>query len=163
MFNMGAQMGVGVLVGSFFTGFIALRLPFSLAERFRGLTQQGIGVPALDTSFVSTSSWFFTAQFGLQGLIRLFSSTSTTADEARMAQLQMGMPQAGPQGFMAKQLYTAEAKAQEIAVWEPTTLLQAERGLLEEACALGLAKRPLCLPPLDLNTDGKNTDGKKKD
>lgn len=138
-----------MLVGSFFTGFIALKLPFSLAERFRGLTQQGIGVPSLDTSFVSTSSWFFTAQFGLNNLQRLFSSGGGL-DEARMMQMQMGMGMqaGGPQGFMAKQLYASEAKAQEIAEWSPIDGLRAERELLEEAAALGLG-RATSLPLVD--------------
>ena len=83
-----------------------------------------------------------------------------------MSQMQMGMgmPQAGPQGFMGKQLYTAETKAQELSVWEPTALLQAERGLIEEACALGLARRPSSLPPALADVAvAKSVKNKKKD
>lgn len=62
MVNQFLFVGAMQLVSYFFPGFVATRLPFSLTERFRVLTQQGIGVPLLDTSFVSTSSWYFTAR-----------------------------------------------------------------------------------------------------
>ena len=155
MVNMASQIGIGMLVGTFFTGFVALKLPFALTERFKGLTQQGIGVPGLDTSYVSTSSWFFTAQFGLQNLFRLFarSGGGAAVDEARLMQMQMGgmgaMPGMGggpANAFLAKTAFANETKACALVEWAPTPLLRAERALIERAVALGLARRPASLP-----------------
>lgn len=156
MVNMASQIGIGMLVGTFFNGFVALKLPFALTERFKGLTQQGIGVPGLDTSYVSTSSWFFTAQFGLQNLFRLVARSGGAAavDEARMMQMQMGgmgaMPGmgGGAAPFLAKTAFNNEAKALALAEWNPLPLLRAERALIERAAELGLARRPSSMPPL---------------
>lgn len=65
MIGMGTSIGLSYGVGMFFQGFLALKLPFSLTERFKTLTQAGILVPGLDTSFVSSQSWFMTAQVRL--------------------------------------------------------------------------------------------------
>ena len=143
MMNMFFQMGVGMLVGNFFSGFITLRLPFSLTERFKMITQQGVNVPGLDSSYVSTSSWYYTGQFGLMtACFRLFSrSGASTMEEqaALQAQMGMGMQQQQPQGgFMGKTLFQQEVEAHKISSWTPTPLLLAERELLAEAARLGL-------------------------
>ena len=144
MMNMFFQMGVGMLVGSFFSGFITLRLPFSLTERFKVITQQGVNVPGLDSSYVSTSSWYYTALFGLStAAFRLFSrSTASSMEEQAAQQAQMGlavgMQQQPQQGFMGKTLFNQEVEAHKIADWAPTPLLLSERELLKRAAALGL-------------------------
>ena len=149
MMNMFFQMGVGMLVGSFFSGFITLRLPFSLTERFKVITQQGVNVPGLDSSYVSTSSWYYMALFGLStAAFRLFSRSTASSMEEQAAQqaqmgLQVGMPQQ-QQGFMGKTLFAQEAGAHKIADWAPLPLLLAERELMQRAAALGLG-RAACL------------------
>ena len=143
MMNMFFQMGVGMLVGNFFSGFITLRLPFSLTERFKVITQQGVNVPGLDSSYVSTSSWYYTGQFGLMAAcFRLFSRSGASSMEeqaALQAQMGMGMAQQPPQGgFMGKTLFAQEVEAHKISGWAPTPLLLAERELLATAARLGL-------------------------
>ena len=141
--NMFFQMGVGMLVGNFFSGFITLRLPFSLTERFKVITQQGVNVPGLDSSYVSTTSWYYTALFGLStAAFRLFSRSTASSMEEQAAQLaQMGMAVGMPQqqaGFMGKTLFKQEEEAHKFTDWAPVPLLLAERELLARAAALGL-------------------------
>jgi hypothetical protein len=149
MLQMGSQFGVGMIVGSFFSGFVTLRLPFSLTERFKSITQQGVGVPGLDSSFVSTMSWFYICQFGLQvACFRLLSrGGGNSAEEAQMMQMQMGMGMAGAQAagqpFLAKTQFANEAEAHKLTDWAPTPLLLGERSLLQEALRRGLAPVPV--------------------
>jgi hypothetical protein len=148
MLQMGSQFGVGMIVGSFFSGFVTLRLPFSLTERFKSITQQGVGVPGLDSSFVSTMSWFYICQFGLQAAcFRLLSRGGSSAEEAQMMQMQMGMgamgAQPGGQPFLAKTQFSNEAEAHKLTDWAPTPLLLGERSLLQEAIRLGLTPVPV--------------------
>jgi hypothetical protein len=132
-------MGVMWLINYFFPGFIVAKLPFTLTERFRAMTQQGLQVPQLDTSYVSTGSWYFFAQMGLAPLLMLFSKLSP-AELQRINAMQASRFGAGagasPTGFMAKTLFNNEAKALGIATWEPLMGLQSERELLDEADAL---------------------------
>jgi hypothetical protein len=66
--------GLFYAIQTVLAGFLIVKIPFGLTERFKQLTQQGIGVPALDTSFVSSGSWYMIAQYGIQRLIELFGS-----------------------------------------------------------------------------------------
>jgi hypothetical protein len=149
MVGMASQMGIGMWVNAFFTGFLTLRLPFSLTERFKSLTQGGIGVPGLDTSYVSSTSWFIAAQFGLGPLFRLFArfGGGSSAEEQRALQMQLaggmmmpGMPGAGNAAgpWQPKTAFKNELAALETAEWNPAPLLAAEAELLAEAEALGL-------------------------
>jgi len=45
-------------VGFLFSGFILLKLPFGLTQKFRGMMQQGLNLPDLDVSYVSAISWY---------------------------------------------------------------------------------------------------------
>ena len=147
MLQMGSQFGIGMIVGSFFSGFVTLRLPFSLTERFKSITQQGVGVPGLDSSYVSTMSWFYICQFGLAAAcFRLLSRGGGSAEEAQMLQMQMGMGMAGQQPqatFLAKTQFAQEAEAHKLTDWAPTPLLLGERSLLLEAIRRGLNPVPV--------------------
>ena len=144
MMQMFFNMGIGMLIGSFFSGFITLRLPFPLTERFKIITQQGMNVVGLDSSYVSTSSWYYMGLFGLSSAaFRLFSrSTASSMEEQAAQQAQMGlavgMPQQQQQGFAGKTLFNQEVEAHKITDWAPTPLLLAERSLLSKAKSLGL-------------------------
>ncbi len=53
-------------------------------------SQAGINVPGLDTSYVSSSSWYMMTAFGLPRLMQLFTrSASGAVDEAKMMQMQV--------------------------------------------------------------------------
>jgi len=60
---------------------LVVKLPFGLTERFKAITQQGIGVPALDTSWVSSGSFYIIAQNGMQRLIDLFMAAARRGRE----------------------------------------------------------------------------------
>lgn len=146
---MGSQIGIGMLISSYLTGFITLKLPFSLTERFKSVTQSGIAAPGLSSSFVSASSWYYVLAFGLPPLFRLFTRTKGSGsdsdaglDEARMMQMQMGMgmmpgaaggPGGGP--WMAKTAYANEKSALATVEWtaDASPLVAAEADLLREA------------------------------
>lgn len=56
----------------FFSGFILLKVPFSLTMGFKQMFQKGLeGLATLDTSYVSSVSWYFLVMFGLRGFFRL--------------------------------------------------------------------------------------------
>jgi len=133
------NFGVMFIVNFFFSGFVVLRLPFSLTEKFKALTQQGVGIPSLDSSFVSTMSWWMICQIGLTASFRLLSKGGPSAEEQMQMQIQMG-PMMGqqPQGFQAKAAFAGEEEALKILEWAPTPLLLGERSLLDQALSKGL-------------------------
>lgn len=67
-------MGIWYAVQSSLQGFLLLKLPFSLTERFKQITQAGIAIPSLDTSYVSSGSLFMIALFGLPKIVALFQN-----------------------------------------------------------------------------------------
>jgi ER membrane protein complex subunit 3 len=58
-------------INHFFSGFILLKIPFSLTLGFKQMFQKGLEISALDTSYVSSVSWYFLVMFGLRGFFRL--------------------------------------------------------------------------------------------
>jgi hypothetical protein len=59
----------------FFSGFILLKVPFSLTTGFKQMFQKGLEMVQLDTSYVSSVSWYFLVMFGLRGFFRLVIGT----------------------------------------------------------------------------------------
>lgn len=123
-------------INHFLAGFVTLKLPFGLTERFKSITQTGVGVSGLDTSYVSSLSWFYTAQQGFMKLLTLMRwSGMDAAEEARMMQMQagmmpgMGMPQ--QQGWQAAAAFKAEDTLVSMAEWSPLPMLRAEQELLQ--------------------------------
>ena len=62
-------------INHFFSGFILLKVPFSLTMGFKQMFQRGIEISQLDTSYVSSISWYFLVMFGLRGFFRLVIGT----------------------------------------------------------------------------------------
>jgi hypothetical protein len=59
-------------INSFFAGFVLAKVPFSLTQQFRSMTQSGIDMANLDVSYVSSVSFYFLIVFGLNQLQPLF-------------------------------------------------------------------------------------------
>ena len=55
-------------INSFFAGFVLAKVPFSMTQQFRSLTQSGIDMASLDVSYVSSVSFYFLIVFGLNQL-----------------------------------------------------------------------------------------------
>lgn len=113
-----------------------VKLPFSLTERFKQITQQGIGVPNLDTSFVSSGSWYMIAQMGLMKLLSVFMQGSAAGEYQKMMQMQMGpaagmmQQQGAPQGWMAKKAFADEKNNLSVCRYS-NSLLSSEAELVD--------------------------------
>ena len=55
------------IVSYFFSGFVMVKVPFALSFRFKAITQRGVeALASLDTSYVSSFSWYILVSVGLQ-------------------------------------------------------------------------------------------------
>lgn len=55
-------------INAFFAGFVLAKVPFSLTQQFRSMTQSGIDMANLDVSYVSSVSFYFLIVFGMNQL-----------------------------------------------------------------------------------------------
>lgn len=75
-------------VGYFFSGFLCLKLPFSVpSNHFRSMLQRGVDLTSLDISYVSSLSWYFLVTFGLNGVLGLLLGDSSASEQ--MMQMQV--------------------------------------------------------------------------
>lgn len=82
-----AMMG---FVSNFFTGFVCLKVPFSLpSSRFRLMLQRGVDLNTLDVSYVSSLSWYFLVTFGMNGVYKLILGGDVDLDDTKMMQQQV--------------------------------------------------------------------------
>jgi ER membrane protein complex subunit 3 len=60
----------------FFSGFILLRIPFPLTVGFKNMFQKGMAeLPNLESSYVSSVSWYFLVMYGLRSFFKLVMGT----------------------------------------------------------------------------------------
>ena len=60
--NMVMMQGISY----FFSGYVLVKVPFHLTNGFKGMFQRGLDLKTLDTSYVSSVSWYFLVMFGLR-------------------------------------------------------------------------------------------------
>ncbi|KAF9452444.1 transmembrane protein [Macrolepiota fuliginosa MF-IS2] len=84
------QMVIMGWVNFFFSGFVAIKLPFPLTLGFKPMMQRGISTPDMDTRWVSSLSWYFLNFFGLNGVYRLLLGNEDTGVD--LQQMASGMP-----------------------------------------------------------------------
>ncbi|CAM9454452.1 unnamed protein product [Ascophyllum nodosum] len=98
----------------FFEGFVLVRVPFPLTNRFKVMLQRGVHLGTLDASYVSSTSWYFLVMFGLRAAINMFLRDAAAQDEARIIQSQLGV---GPSamGFDTKKIFASEADSLDLA------------------------------------------------
>ena len=82
------------VISFFFSGFVLVKVPFPVTQRFKQMLQRGVDLATLDTSYVSSLSWYFLLMFGLRGFLRVVLGEDPDAMDAnREMQMQMGMGQ----------------------------------------------------------------------
>jgi len=100
-----SQMLLMAWVNYFFSGFVLVKLPFSLTLRFKTMLQRGIDLTDLDVAYVSSISWYFLNLFGLRGINSLVLGESLFGEEEMIKSQVSGM---GAQRVDTKKLYQAE-------------------------------------------------------
>lgn len=77
----------------FFSGFILLKVPFPLTAGFKDMFQKGLAeLPDLESSYVSSVSWYFLVMYGLRAFFRLaIGDPSLEAREQDMLLAQFGL------------------------------------------------------------------------
>jgi hypothetical protein len=108
---------VFVGVGYMFSGFILLKLPFGLTQKFRSMMQQGLNLPDVDVSYVSAISWCFILVFGLNSILQHFDggdNYSMLKEQEQLMKAPMQMMPFGPQGQEYDKLLSAEKENIEI-------------------------------------------------
>jgi hypothetical protein len=81
----------------FFSGFILLKVPFSLTMGFKQMFQRGMeGLVNLDTSYVSSISLYFLFMYGLRAFFRLVMGAPTLETQETQKMLMKLGKKAGP-------------------------------------------------------------------
>ncbi len=103
-------------VGYLFSGFILLKLPFGLTQKFKSMLQQGLNLPDLDVSYVSAISWCFLLVFGLNGILQHFDGDDNFSMMKEQEQMMKAplMPFGAEQGKDYNKILTAEKENLEI-------------------------------------------------
>lgn len=93
--NMAAMVQNMVMmqgISHFFRGFVLVRVPFPLTRGFKQMFQRGLfELNTLDTSYVSSVSWYFLVMFGLRAFFRLAMGDPVQEDvEGQKVQKELG-------------------------------------------------------------------------
>lgn len=90
---LGVHGTLGYWVSHLFSGFLVAKTPFPLTFKIKGMLQRGVDVSALDTSYVSSLSWYFFIMISCTGLLQLvsylFAVQETASNESSSAELMM--------------------------------------------------------------------------
>ena len=118
-------------ISYFFSGFVIVKIPFSLTSGFRDMLQRGVNLSSLDVSYVSSLSWYFLVMFGARGLFSLILGHKNVFDDTKLLEQQMGQGSRQQDlQFDAKKQYKSEKLALKQAVPTIWLLDRAEYHLL---------------------------------
>jgi len=91
--NMVMMQGISF----FFQGYVLLKVPFSLTNGFKMMFQRGLDLSTLDTSYVSSVSWYFLVMFGLRAFFRLaIGELNQETQESMITQHSFGVTNVAP-------------------------------------------------------------------
>mmetsp|Transcript_4783 Transcript_4783/g.7239 ORF Transcript_4783/g.7239 Transcript_4783/m.7239 type:complete len:273 (-) Transcript_4783:99-917(-) len=96
---------MGAFSSYFMAGFVMVKIPFPLTNRFKTMLQRGVEISTLDPSYVSSLSWYMLVMFGMRSLITLFMGNE---DDQKALQAQMGMGGPPQPMFDAKKAFNEE-------------------------------------------------------
>lgn len=134
-----SNIGSLYLVQSLFTGFVLVKLPFSLTARFRGVTQRDMAqaLELLNPALVTSFSWYMMCLYGCQGIITLVlgGKSSEFADQSAMMMSQMGMGGGRQQPWNPGAAFKAERAQLRIAQPGATHLIATERAIVAAAAS----------------------------
>lgn len=142
--NMAAMVQNMVMmqgISHFFRGFVLVKVPFPLTRGFKQMFQRGLfDLTTLDTSYVSSVSWYFLVMFGLRAFFRLAMGEPLQEEvEGNEIQKELGLDYGGggPLGgqFDAPKVLVGEADNLELMN------VRSRRFKLEEAEKKLLGKR----------------------
>lgn len=97
-------------VSYFFSGFVPVKLPFPLTEKFKPMLQRGLSLSSLDPSYVTSLSWYFLVLFGLRGIWAV-AMGANAPDDTKIVQQQFG---GGPSAPGQDKAFEAERTELEI-------------------------------------------------
>lgn len=86
----------------FFSGFILLKVPFTLTVGFKNMFQRGLAeqMPDLESSYVSSVSWYFLVMYGLRSFFKIVIGEPTLEfrEQEMSAKQRYGMQNQMPPG-----------------------------------------------------------------
>lgn len=141
--NMAAMVQNMVMmqgISHFFRGFVLVRVPFPLPRGFKQMFQRGLyDLNTLDTSYVSSVSWYFLVMFGLRAFFRLAMGDPVQEEvEGNEVQKELGRDYGPPPGaqFDAVKLLRTEADNLELINMRSQRFKidEAEKNLLGKNC-----------------------------
>ena len=145
MQNMVMMQGIGY----FFQGYVLVKVPIPLTLGFKGMFQRGLDLNSLETSYVSSISWYFLVMYGLRGFLKLVIERKTNSNphdlsgpmgqevmESTMVQADFGnkmMSNGLPSKFDANKAIKSEIEALEMTRY---------KGVIEDVERRLLGKKP---------------------
>lgn len=156
-------------IGYFFNGYVLVRVPIPLTQGFKMMFQKGLDLRTLDTSYVSSISWYFLVMYGLRAFFKLVIDADDKHGcgqqafmDAAMIQADLGnsLAASGPgKKFDGKQAVKIEIEAIELARHK-SVLDDADKRLLgKRYSAIKRAKESKTEPGFDIF--GASTKSKK--
>jgi len=118
-------------VGHFFSGFVLVKVPFPLTKGFKMMFQRGLQLNTLETSYVSSVSWYFLVMYGLRGLLRLIIGDPSKRDRDDIAlQQQLGNQMGGGGQFDAAKAMKMEGDAIQMSRYGGSLCAESELKIL---------------------------------
>jgi len=136
------QMVMMGIVNYFFSGYVIGKIPFPLTPSFKGMLQRGVNISSLETSYITSMSWYFLVMSGMRGLFSLVLGANNDTDDSKIMQQQMGMgaSQPGQQPDMNK-IFSAEAENLQMIDHNSKFLDAAEERVLKARAGVARLKR----------------------
>lgn len=151
--NMVMMQGIGY----FFSGYVLVKVPIPLTTGFKMMFQRGLDLSTLETSYVSSVSWYFLVMFGLRAFFKLVIEGDGNNREEHMqaaiVHADMGNTLNG--GGPAKKFDSVKMIKAEIENLE----LSKHKSILDDADRRLLGKKYLTRKFSSGAVGGKNSDG----